>query len=116
MVGDWARGRQSGVSYSSGENWGVEQDGSIRIAWSAEGFEAIHVYARFWPNEELSLRAQQVADVALTNRTVQDLRRGLRERFGAAEFEFQSPDEDAPDRRVAIFFVPPRGVPNPDDE
>jgi hypothetical protein len=92
----------------------VEQDGSIRIAWNAEGFEAIHVYARFWPGEELSRRAQAVADVALTNRTVHDLRRGLRERFNASEFEMQSPDEDAPDRRVAVFFAPPRGVPNPD--
>ena len=91
----------------------MENDGSIRIAWNAEGFEAIHVYARFWPNDELARRAGVVADIALTNRTVHDLRRGLRERF-AAEFELQSPDEDAPDRRVAIFFAPPRGVPNPD--
>ena len=93
----------------------MEQDGSIRIAWNAEGFEAIHVYARFWPNEELSLRAQAVADVALTNRTVHDLRRGLRQLFHS-DFELQAPDERAPDRRVAIFFVPPRGVPNPDDD
>jgi hypothetical protein len=92
----------------------MEQDGSIRIAWNAEGFEAIHVYARFWPNEELTRRAQAVADVALTNRTVHDLRRGLRNQFGG-DFELQAPDEDAPDRRVAVFFVPPIGVPNPDD-
>lgn len=94
----------------------MERDGSIRIAWNAEGFEAIHVYARFWSNEELSRRAQEVADVALTNRTVHDLRRGLRARFGAADFDLQSPDEDAPDMRVAVFFAPPRGVPNPEYE
>jgi hypothetical protein len=91
----------------------VEQDGSVRIAWQAEGFEAIHVYARFWPSDEVQRRAQVVADVALTNRTVHDLRRGLRERLGGT-FSFQAPDEDAPDRRVAVFFDPPRGTPNPD--
>jgi hypothetical protein len=91
----------------------MERDGSVRIAWDAEGFEAIHVYARFWPTHEVQRRAQGVADVALTNRTVPDLRRGLREAFGGG-FSVQAPDEDAPDRRVAIFFDPPRGEPNPD--
>jgi hypothetical protein len=93
----------------------VEADGSIRIAWNAEGFEAIHVYARFWSADELSRRAQGVADIALTNRSVHDLRRGLRQRFGGG-FQIQAPDEDAPDRRVAVFFDPPRGEPNPDDD
>ena len=97
------------------QNWDMESDGSIRIAWSAEGFEAIHVYARFWPHDELARRAGAVADIALTNRTVHDLRRGLRQRFGA-EFDLQSPDEDAPDKRVAVFFTPPRGTPNPEDD
>ena len=59
----------------------METDGSVRIAWNAEGFEAIHVYARFWPSDEVQRRAQDVADVALTNRTVHDLRRGLRALF-----------------------------------
>ena len=86
----------------------------MRIAWQAEGFDAIHVYARFWPAEELQRRAQGVADVALTNRTVHDLRRGLRHRFGGG-FDLQAPDEDAPDRRVAVFFDPPAGSPNPDE-
>jgi len=93
----------------------MEADGSVRIAWNAEGFEAIHVYARFWPAGELSRRAQAVADIALTNRTVHDLRRGLRQRYGGG-FQVQAPDEDAPDRRVAVFFDPPRGEPNPDDD
>lgn len=91
----------------------MEHDGSVRIHWQADGFEAIHVYARFWPSGEVQRRAQTVADVALTNRTVHDLRRGLRLHFGGG-FQLQAPDEDAPDRRVAIFFDPPRGVPNPD--
>ena len=93
----------------------MEQDGSVRIAWLAEGYEAIHVYARFWPSGEVQRRAQAVADAALTNRTVHDLRRTLRQRFDGT-FTMQAPDEDAPDRRVAIFFDPPRGEPNPDVE
>jgi hypothetical protein len=87
----------------------------VRIAWLADGFEAIHVYARFWPSSEVARRAQGVADIALTNRTVHDLRRGLRLEFGGI-FDLQAPDEDAPDRRVAIFFEPPRGNPNPDPD
>jgi hypothetical protein len=99
--------------YWLGQNWGVESDGSVRIAWNADGIEAIHVYARFWPSYVAAERAQVVADVALTNRTVHDLRRGLRARFGGS-FQLQAPDEDAPDRRVAIFFDPPTGTPNPE--
>ena len=106
---------QPGDSYCAAQNWGVEPDGSIRIAWQAEGFDAIHVYARFWPADEVQRRARGVADVALTNRTVHDLRRGLRQRFGGV-FSLQAPDEDAPDRRVAVFFDPPLGEPNPEDE
>lgn len=92
----------------------MESDGSVRIAWNAEGFEAIHVYARFWPSGVVAERAQEVADVALINRTVHDLRRGLRALFGGA-FQLHAPYEDAPDRRMVIFFDPPRGTPNPDD-
>jgi hypothetical protein len=92
----------------------VEQDGSVRIAWNADGFEAIHVQARFWPDDHLQRLAQVVADVALTNRTLHDLRRGLRTRFGGT-FDVQAPDEDAPDRRVLISFHPPRGEPRPED-
>ena len=115
MVGGVAVGGQRSDSYWERQNCGVEADGSVRIAWLAEGYEAIHVYARFWPEGEVHRRAQDVADVALTNRTVHDLRRGLRLHFGGG-FEVQAPDEDAPDRRVAVFFDPPRGTPNPDDD
>jgi hypothetical protein len=114
MLPSSTQARQRAHSYCLGQNWGVEPDGSVRISWSAEGFEAIHVYARFWPSDEVQRRAQGVADVALTNRTIHDLRRGLRERFGGS-FNLQAPDEDAPDRRVAIFFDPPAGEPNPDE-
>ncbi|MEP7158125.1 MAG: hypothetical protein ABI797_01740 [Chloroflexota bacterium] len=93
----------------------MQEDDSVRIAWAAEGFEAIHVYARFWSVEELRRRAQGVADVALLNRNLHDLRRGLRQTFGGT-FSLQAPDEDAPDKRVAVYFDPPRGQPNPNDD
>src|SRR4051812_46982138 len=114
MVKGGAQRRQRALWYWPRQNWGMESDGSVRIAWTADGFEAIHVYARFWPSSVVAERAQDVADVALTNRTVHDLRRGLRALFGGG-FQLQAPDEDAPDRRVAVFFDPPRGTPNPDE-
>jgi hypothetical protein len=92
----------------------MEQDGSVRIAWFADGYEAIHVYGRFWSTDEVRRRARSVADVALTNRTVHDLRLGLRGIFGGT-FDLQAPDEDAPDRRVVVSFHPPRGTPRPDE-
>ncbi len=92
----------------------VEPDGSVRIAWHADDFVAIHVYARFWPPGVVEQYASGVADVALTNRTLHDLRRALRQRFPGT-FDIEAPDEDAPDRRVAIQFHPPRGEPNPDE-
>lgn len=95
------------------DNWPVEPDGSIRIHWQAEGYEAIHVYGHFWPADEVRRRAGAVADVALTNRTVHDLRRGLRQHFGGS-FDLRAPDEAAPDRRVVVSFHPPTGRPNPD--
>ena len=113
MVGCDRSGRQPARSYCGRQNVLVEMDGSVRIAWNAEGFEAIHVYARFWPSGEVERRARLIADVALTNRTLHDLRRGLRHAFGGG-FDLQAPDEDAPDRRVAVFFDPPAGTPNPD--
>ena len=91
----------------------MESDGSVRIAWEADGYVAIHVYARFWPSQSLSEYARDVADIALTNRTVPELRRALRALHPGA-FDFEAPDADAPDRRVRIAFHPPRGEPNPD--
>ena len=91
----------------------MESDGSVRIAWEADGYVAIHVYARFWPRRALNDYARDVADIALTNRTVPELRRSLRAIHPGA-FDFEAPDADAPDRRVRITFHPPRGEPNPD--
>jgi hypothetical protein len=114
MVGGGAYRRQRALWYWPSQNWGMESDGSVRIAWSADGFEAIHVYARFWPSAVVAERAQVVADVALTNRTVPDLRRELRAAFGGS-FTLRAPYADPHERRVAVFFDPPRGTPNPDD-
>jgi hypothetical protein len=94
----------------------MQPDGSERIEWHADGYVAIHVYARFWPREEVARFAQQVADVALTHRSVADLRRALRRELGGATFEMEAPDADAPDQRVRITFHPPRGTPNPDPD
>ena len=85
----------------------------MRIAWEADGYVAIHVYARFWPARTVAEFARGVADVALTNRTATDLRRALRA-LHPGEFEIEAPDADAPDRRVRISFHPPRGEPNPE--
>ena len=92
----------------------MEPDGSIRIAWHAQDYVAIHVYARFWPPAQVGDFARGVADAALTNRTVADLRRDLRRRFPGM-FEMEAPDADAPDRRVRVNFHPPRGEANPDE-
>ena len=92
----------------------MEPDGSIRIAWHAQDYVAIHVYARFWPADRLTDFARGVADEALTNRTVADLRRALRRRFPGA-FDLEAPDADAADRRVRVNFHPPRGEANPDE-
>jgi len=85
----------------------------VRIAWQADGYVAIHVYARFWPASQLSRFASGVADAALTNRSLADLIRALRREFAGA-LEIEAPDADAPDRRVAVRFHPPPGTPNPD--
>lgn len=97
----------------TGSSFKLESDGSIRIAWEADGYVAIHVYARFWPALMVAEFGRGVADAALTNRTVAELRRSLRAAYPGA-FEMEAPDADAPDRRVRISFHPPRGQANPD--
>jgi hypothetical protein len=91
----------------------MEADGSVRIAWQVDGYVAIHVYARFWPTGAVERFARGVADIALVNRSLTELRRGLREHYAGA-FDMEAPDADAPDRRVRISFHPPQGEPNPD--
>lgn len=91
----------------------LQQDGSIRIAWYAERFDAILVRARFRPREELDEFARGVADVALLERSLADLRTALRKRFPGA-FDLLTEEPVSAPWRVVVSFHPPRGEPNPD--
>lgn len=91
----------------------LERDGSVRIAWSADGYEAIRVRARFRPRAQLESFSSGVADVALLERSLPDLRRALRQRFpGAFDLVTHEP-ADSP-WEVVVSFHPPPGRPNPD--
>ena len=92
----------------------IEPDGSIRISWSADGYEAIHVLARFRPRGELEAFARHIADAALFNRTLSDLRVALRAAFPGA-FDLIPLQHDPSDPHVVVRFHPPRGKPNPDE-
>jgi hypothetical protein len=91
----------------------LQPDGSIRIAWQADGFEAIFVRARFRPAPELHGFAKGVADVALLERTLPDLRTELRKRY-PGEFDLITDEPVSAPGRVIVSFHPPRGEPNPD--
>ena len=91
----------------------LQQDGSIRIAWHADGFEAIFVRARFRPAPELDDFAKGVADLALLERTLPDLRSALRKQF-PGEFDLLTDEPVSAPWRVIVSFHPPRGEPNPD--
>lgn len=91
----------------------LQPDGSIRIAWQAERYDAIHVRARFRPREELDGFAREVADVALLERTLADLRTALRARFPGA-FDLVTQESVSRPWKVIVSFHPPPGEPNPD--
>ena len=93
--------------------------GAIRIAWSSDGFESIRVAAPRRTRAELDEFARGVADEALLNRTVSDLRAALRRRFlGTFDFEVRDERRLGPASRdtphVLVTLHPPRGEPNPD--
>lgn len=92
----------------------VERDGSIRIAWSAEGFEAIHVRARFRTSDELAAWARGIADEALLERTVRGLHAQLRARYPGA-FDLITRERAGEPGVVIVTFHPPKGTPRPDD-
>ena len=83
----------------------LQQDGSIRIAWQADGFEAIFVRARFRPAPELDDYARTVADVALLERTLPDLRTALRKHY-PGEFDLVTDEPVSRPGRV-IDQLPP---------
>jgi len=91
----------------------LQHDGSIKIAWHADRFEAILVRARFRPSEELEGYASGVADVALLERSLADLRRALRKQY-PGEFDLVTREPLSASWQVIISFHPPRGEPNPD--
>ena len=91
----------------------LQHDGSIRIAWQADGFEAIVVRARFRLRGELETFASGVADVALLERTLPDLRTALRQRYPGA-FDLVTREPTTAPWEVIVTFHPPRAEPNPD--
>lgn len=91
----------------------IDLSGAVRIAWDAEGLQSVHVIARWRTRTELERYAQAVADAALLNRTLADLRTALRRLFPGA-FDLEVIRHDERDPRVVVRFHPPRGEPNPD--
>jgi hypothetical protein len=91
----------------------LQPDGSIRIAWQADGFEAIFVRARFRRSSDVEAYARDVADVALLERTLADLRSALRTRY-PGQFDLLTDEPISAPWRVIVSFHPPRGKPNPD--
>jgi hypothetical protein len=91
----------------------LEPDGSIRIIWHADGFEAILVRARFRTRAELEAFARDVADVALLERTRGELAVALRRRYPGA-FDLLTSEPQGGPWHVIVSFHPPKGEPNPD--
>jgi hypothetical protein len=91
----------------------LQPDGSIRIAWQTDGFEAIVVRARFRPAAELESFAKSVADVALLERSLPDLRTALRRAYPGSFDLLTDEPRDRPGQ-VIVSFHPPLGQPNPD--
>ncbi|MBA3307861.1 MAG: hypothetical protein H0T04_04155 [Chloroflexi bacterium] len=85
----------------------------VRIAWTADGFDLIHVQARWRSRDELDRFARGVADAALINRTLVELRTALRREFPGL-FELETARDDGRGTRVIVRFHPPPGEPNPD--
>jgi hypothetical protein len=93
----------------------LQPDGSIAIAWHADGYEVVLVRARHRPAEELAGFARAVADVALLERSLADLAVALRRRFPGA-FDLHTVEPAGGPWRVIVSFHPPRREPNPDPE
>ena len=88
-------------------------DGSIRIAWLADGYEAIDVVGRWRTRPELEAFARDVADVALLNRSLRELGVALRH-LHPGEFEMVPYPHDRTLPRVVVRLNPPPGEPRPD--
>ena len=90
-----------------------ELEAGMRIAWAADGYDLIHVQARWRSREELERFARGVADAALFNRTLPELRTALRREFPGL-FELETVRRGLEGAWVIIRFHPPPGQPNPD--
>jgi hypothetical protein len=91
----------------------LEPDGSIRIAWHADGYEAIVVRARFRSRAELDAYARGIADVALLERSRAQLAVALRRLYPGA-FDLLTSEPQGRPWSVIISFHPPKGEANPD--
>jgi hypothetical protein len=91
----------------------IEPDGSVRIAWQADGYEAIFVHARFRERGELEAYARAVADAALFERSVAALRVALRTSY-PGEFDLSTREPATGAWRVDVRFHPPRREGRPD--
>jgi hypothetical protein len=118
------RGRSDSVARSdarcrlTGYREGVipELDGSVVIAWEAEGYRQIRVTGWRRSREELTDFARGVADVALLNRSVPTLRTALRERFGGTfDLDARTARDRISEPQVLVSMHPPKGEPNPED-
>jgi len=95
----------------------IELDGSLRLAWSADGFFAIRVFAPRRDRVELIAFARVVADAALVERTVSGLRGALQQLYpGAFELRAQRHPRDGEEPYLVVTLDPPRHEPNPDPE
>ena len=91
----------------------IEADGSVRIAWEADGFEAIHVLARFRERAELEEWARGIADLALFERTYPALRSAIVRTWpGLCTVSTRRTPGSRP--RVHVAFLPPRGEGRPE--
>ena len=92
----------------------MELDGSVRIAWLADGLTAIHVTAPQRDRRDLDAFARIVADVALLERSVGGVRNALRDRFpGALEWHVRDGGRDAAEPYLLVTLRPPRREPDP---
>jgi hypothetical protein len=93
--------------------------GAVRIAWAGDGYESISVAAPRRGRDELDEFASGVADEALLNRTLHDLRTALRRRFDGT-FDIEGRDArrlgtgSREEPHVLVTLHPPHGEPNPD--
>lgn len=71
------------------------------------------VRARFRPSGQLEAFAKGVADVALLERTLPDLRTALRKHYPGA-FDLITSEPVSGPWHVIVSFHPPPGEPNPD--